>query len=172
MHTVCSDQIHLHHLPPISLLSPNNSVCFYCLNFMFTKFIYCHMYVHRCLLVCRYVSSPSEPESLKTTDILPQQGSTVSTSSERGRTSWSPLHPRWDFGRLDPVKVFCMQSQPVRVHMLFSCRYLLALPLKIFIPTPSVMVPEPREEAMWHRHLELSAPPPYSPGTSQCGSLY
>lgn len=90
IHICIGDQIHLYHLLSNFTAISHYSMCFYCLNSMFTKSIYCHMYVHRYGSIYWCVSSPSEPESLKNTDILPQQVSTARTSSERGGTSRSP----------------------------------------------------------------------------------
>lgn len=117
IHVCIGDQIHLYHLLSNFIAISHYSVCFYCLNSMFTKSIYCHMYVHRYGSIYWCVSSPSEPESLKNTDILLQQVSTASTSSEG---AGPPLHPRWDFGGLDPVQAFCVQSQPVTE---FTCYF-------------------------------------------------
>lgn len=74
IHICIGDQIHLYHLLSNFTVTCHYSVCFYCLNCMFTKSVYCHMYVHRYGSIYWCVSSPSEPESLKKTDILPTAG--------------------------------------------------------------------------------------------------
>lgn len=133
IHICKGDQIHLYHLLSNFTAISHYSVCFYCLNSMFTKSIYCHMYVHRYGSIYWCVSSPSEPESLKNTDILLQQVSTASTSSEGAGPPPSSSLGFWRAWSCAGL----LRAVPAgdRVHMLFSCRLLLALPLKIFIPT-------------------------------------